>query len=618
MALLLGGEKITVDFPSKTVLKEVSFGVMEGDRIGIVGCNGDGKSTLLSVLAENFIPDAGRIVRRSNVSVGLLGQHDGLNNEDSVGYAVVGDRPEYEWASQSEIRKIITGLLADVSWEAPIKTLSGGQRRRVDLARLLVSDWDILLLDEPTNHLDTLAITWLAEHLKRRWREGSGALLVVTHDRWFLDEVCQSMWEVHDGRVDSFEGGYSAYIQQRVERDRLAAAAERKRQNILRKELAWLARGPQARATKPKFRIDAARELIASEPPVRNTLELKQMAMKRLGKRVIELLDASKRLDERVILDDVTWLIGPGDRVGILGANGVGKTTLLSILQGKLPLDAGRVRIGQTVNCAVLSQHLEELNCFADDRVREVLSRYKTRFVVEGRELTAAQLLERLGFHKAHLNARVKDLSGGQKRRLQFLLILLNEPNVLILDEPGNDLDTDMLTVMEDLLDAWPGTLIVVTHDRYLMERISDDQFALMNGKIVHLPGGVDEYVRMSSAQSSANDFSSVIGNGKSSSESMLPASTGTDGVVQLHKTLSNAEIHRMRKLMASQLRKINTLDAKLTEAHEVLEGVDPTDYQALNAQMDIIRELKSQKDELELEWMDMAEHLESAGVEVR
>ena len=312
MALLLGSEKVTVDFPAKTVLDEVTAGIMEGDRIGIVGRNGDGKSTLLTVLAGTYEPDGGRVVRRSGVSVGLLGQTDALDSAQTVAHEVVGDRPEYEWASDAGVRDIISGLLADVPWNGLVGNLSGGQRRRVDLARLLVADWDILMLDEPTNHLDVRAIAWLADHLKRRWRAGEGALLVVTHDRWFLDEVCLSMWEVHDGMVEPFEGGYSAYIQQRVERDRQAYVAERKRQNILRKELAWLARGPQARGTKPKFRIDAARELIAAEPPVRDTLQLKQMAMQRLGKRVIDMERVTKRLGERTVLDDVTWLIGPG------------------------------------------------------------------------------------------------------------------------------------------------------------------------------------------------------------------------------------------------------------------------------------------------------------------
>ncbi|HIT51345.1 MAG TPA: ABC-F family ATP-binding cassette domain-containing protein [Candidatus Aveggerthella excrementigallinarum] len=608
MALLLGSEKVTVDFPAKTVLDEVTAGIMEGDRIGIVGRNGDGKSTLLTVLAGTYEPDGGRVVRRSGVSVGLLGQTDALDSAQTVAHEVVGDRPEYEWASDAGVRDIISGLLADVPWNGLVGNLSGGQRRRVDLARLLVADWDILMLDEPTNHLDVRAIAWLADHLKRRWRAGEGALLVVTHDRWFLDEVCLSMWEVHDGMVEPFEGGYSAYIQQRVERDRQAYVAERKRQNILRKELAWLARGPQARGTKPKFRIDAARELIAAEPPVRDTLQLKQMAMQRLGKRVIDMERVTKRLGERTMLDDVTWLIGPGDRYGILGENGAGKTTLLRILRGELAPDAGRVKIGQTVKFAMLSQHLQELNQYAEDRVREVLGRYKTRYVVDGRELSPGQMIERLGFKKEHLNARVKDLSGGQKRRLQFMLILLDEPNVLILDEPGNDLDTDMLAVMEDLLDAWPGTLLLVTHDRYLMERVTDDQFALVDGKVVHLPGGVDEYLRRADARAAQDQttFADMVGTGMPDGAAGSPANVA--GAAAAAAGISNAELRQMKKTMSSNMRKIGTLESKIAKAQDEMHTVDPSDYVALGEAQAKIDALQAEKDELELEWMELAE----------
>ena len=334
MAFMLGCEKVRVDFPTKTVFESVSLGVDEGDRIGIVGRNGDGKSTLLSVMAGMLEPDEGRVLRNGAVRVGVLGQFDKLNDDDTVERAVVGDIPEYEWAGDARIRDIIAGLASDIPWDAKVGTLSGGQRRRVDLVRLLIGDWDILALDEPTNHLDVRAITWLANHLKNRWRAGQGALLVVTHDRWFLDEVCTRMWEVHDRVVEPFEGGFSAYILQRVERDRLAALAEEKRQNALRRELAWLARGPKARGTKPKFRVDAAHELIADVPPLRNELELKRMAMARLGKQVVELKNVTVRFDGKPapVLDGVDWIIGPGDRYGIVGENGVGKTTLARII----------------------------------------------------------------------------------------------------------------------------------------------------------------------------------------------------------------------------------------------------------------------------------------------
>lgn len=383
MAFMLGCEKVRVDFPTKTVFESVSLGVDEGDRIGIVGRNGDGKSTLLSVMAGMLEPDEGRVLRNGAVRVGVLGQFDKLNDDNTVERAVVGDIPEYEWAGDARIRDIIAGLASDIPWDAKVGTLSGGQRRRVDLVRLLIGDWDILALDEPTNHLDVRAITWLANHLKNRWRAGQGALLVVTHDRWFLDEVCTRMWEVHDRVVDPFEGGFSAYILQRVERDRLAALAEEKRQNALRRELAWLARGPKARGTKPKFRVDAAHELIADVPPLRNELELKRMAMARLGKQVVELKNVTVRFDGKPapVLDGVDWIIGPGDRYGIVGANGVGKTTLLKVIQGVQAPTSGFVKIGKTVKFAVLSQHLDNLTRFGDDRVRQVISNYTRRMI---------------------------------------------------------------------------------------------------------------------------------------------------------------------------------------------------------------------------------------------
>ncbi len=410
---------------------------------------------------------------------------------------MVGDVPEHTWASDARIRGIIRGLIADVPWNGLVGELSGGQRRRVDLAHVLIEDADILMLDEPTNHLDIRGITWLANHLKTRWPRKQGALLVVTHDRWFLDEVCSGMWEVHDGQVDQFEGGYSAYVLQRVEREEAARVAEAKRRNLMRKELAWLSRQPQARATKAKFRVDAAEALIANEPPVRNSLELRRSAISRLGKQVVDLFDVTERFGDTTVIDHVTWQIGPGDRIGILGENGSGKTTLLKLVMGTLPPTSGEVRIGKTVKFAFLSQHLDELAELSRERVRDVLGRYHTRYEIDGKELTPSQLLERLGFEPAHLNAYVESLSGGQKRRLQLMLILLDRPNVLILDEPDNDLDTDMLAAVESLLDTWPGTLLLITHDRHLMERVTDDQFAVLGGKVRHVPGGVDEYLRL-------------------------------------------------------------------------------------------------------------------------
>ena len=620
MAFLLGCEKVSVEFPTKTVFEGLSLGVDEGARIGIVGQNGDGKSTLLRVLSGDVEVDDGRVIRTRGVSVGVLGQSDDLRDADTVERAVVGDIPEYEWAGDPRVRAIIAGLLEDVDWNATVGTLSGGQRRRVDLARLLIGDWDVLMLDEPTNHLDVRAITWLAEHLKTRWRRGAGALLVVTHDRWFLDEVCEAMWEVHGRRVWPFEGGFSAYIMQRVERDRLEALAEQKRQNALRRELAWLSRGARARATKPKFHVAAAQALIADVPPLRNELELKRMAMARLGKQVVDLKGASLRFGDRVILDDVDWTIGPGDRYGIVGANGIGKTTLLRIIQGLQPLDSGRVKIGQTVRFAVLSQHLDELRKLGDDRVRQVISRYSRRTMLDGKEMTPGQLLERLGFTKDDQNEPVCDLSGGQKRRLALMLILLDEPNVLILDEPGNDLDTDMLAAMESLLDGWPGTLLLVTHDRYLMERVTDHQFALIDGKVRHLPGGVDEYLKLAeeadreAAKSAGGGRGNAVGAGPVGGDLGRPSlATSNDpgnAAASSAPVLSGGEQRALRKLMTSNEKKIETLKGKIEKKQLEMAAADQSDYLVLTAMQEEIADFETQIEALELEWFEAAEKL--------
>ena len=605
MAFMLGCEKVRVDFPTKTVFESVSLGVDEGDRIGIVGRNGDGKSTLLSVMAGMLEPDEGRVLRNGAVRVGVLGQFDKLSDDDTVERAVVGDIPEYEWAGDARIRDIIAGLASDIPWDAKVGTLSGGQRRRVDLVRLLIGDWDILALDEPTNHLDVRAITWLANHLKNRWRAGQGALLVVTHDRWFLDEVCTRMWEVHDRVVEPFEGGFSAYILQRVERDRLAALAEEKRQNALRRELAWLARGPKARGTKPKFRVDAAHELIADVPPLRNELELKRMAMARLGKQVVELKNVTVRFDGKPapVLDGVDWIIGPGDRYGIVGANGVGKTTLLKVIQGVQAPTSGFVKIGKTVKFAVLSQHLDNLTRFGDDRVRQVISNYTRRMMLDGKEMTPAQLLEKLGFSRADLNEPVCDLSGGQKRRLALMLILLDEPNVLILDEPGNDMDTDMLAAIEELLDAWLGTLLLVTHDRFLMERVTNHQFALVDGHIRHLPRGVDEYLEMS-ARAPKPVAHAKAPQGTATSESAKDAAAG-DG-----PQLSGGEIRELKKRMRSCENKTNTLRGKIEQAQADMAAADPSDFEALGKFQQQIDDFQAQIDELDEQWLEAAEAL--------
>ena len=561
------------------------------------------------MLAGVIEPDEGRVIRTRGVRVGVLGQADALSDDDTVEHAVVGDTPEYEWAGDARVRDIISGLAADIPWQGRVGDLSGGQRRRVDLARLLIGDWDVLMLDEPTNHLDMRAITWLAHHLKARWKHGTGALLVVTHDRWFLDEVCLSMWEVHDRTIDPFEGGFSAYIQQRVERDRQAQVAEQRRQNQLRRELAWLARGAQARSTKPKFRIDAARELIADVPPLRNTLELKRMAVARLGKQVVDLTDVSVRLGGKTVLDDVSWIIGPGDRFGIVGENGAGKTTLLRVIEGALAPSAGRVKIGKTVKFAVLSQHLDNLVKLGSDRVREVIGRYTRRVMLDGKEATPAQLLERLGFTRDDLNEPVCDLSGGQKRRLALMLILLDEPNVLILDEPGNDLDTDMLAQVEDLLDGWPGTLLLVTHDRYLMERVTDNQYALINGKIRHLPRGVDEYLELVGRTTDERGGVVASASGKASASKQPSTSAGEQAAGAASK-LSGGEIRAFRKSMASAERKMDTLHGKIEGIHQAMTEVDPSDYVKLGDMQKEIKEIEAQIEALEEEWMEAAEAL--------
>ena len=608
MAFLLGCEKVRVEFPTKTVFDNVSLGIDEGDRIGIVGRNGDGKSTLLSLLSGALEPDEGRVVRNGSVRVGLLGQTDDLRDDDTVHHALVGDAPEYEWAGDARIRDILDGLVSDIPWDAEIGTLSGGQRRRVDLARLLIGDWDVIGLDEPTNHLDIRAIWWLAEHLKKRWRADTGALLVVTHDRWFLDEVCLNMWEVHDRRVEPFEGGYSAYIQQRVERQRVAALAEEKRQNALRRELAWLSRGAQARSTKPKFRVEAARALIADVPELRNPIELKRMAMARLGKQVVEMKQVTVRFDGRAVLDGLDWIIGPGDRYGIVGGNGVGKTTLLRTIQGLQAPDSGTVKIGKTVRFAALSQHLDELMKYRGDRVREVIGRLGRRTMLDGKAMTPAQLLERLEFTRDDLNEPIEDLSGGQKRRLALMLILLDEPNVLILDEPGNDLDTDMLAAVEGLLDGWPGTLLLVTHDRYLMERVTDHQFALIDGKLRHLPRGIDEYLELASAGTARG------ADAKKSKESATRPQTSPSedaaGPSADGKRLSGGEIRALRKTMASNERKIETLKGKLETTRAEMAAADPSDFVALGDFQKQLEDLQAQIDALEEEWLEAAEAL--------
>ena len=590
MAHLLGAESIGLEFPTKSVFASVTIGINEGDRIGIVGRNGDGKSTLLSIFSGRMEPDSGRVTTRGGVHIGMLDQTDTLDQTQTVGHAIVGDAADYEWAGDAKIRDVIAGLVPDIGWDSIIGNLSGGQRRRVALAALLVGDDDILFLDEPTNHLDVEGITWLAHHLQSRWSATSGGLLVVTHDRWFLDEVCNATWEVHDGIVEPFEGGYAAYILQRVERDRMSAATESKRQNLMRKELAWLRRGAPARTAKPKFRIEAANQLIENEPPPRNPIELKQMATARLGKDVVDILDVGVSYGDNEVLRHIEWRIGPGERTGILGANGAGKSTLLGLVTGAVTATSGRVKRGKTVKVVTLTQELDELRDVGADRVSDVIGRQRTGYVTGGKEMTPSQLLERLGFSNAQMSTPVRDLSGGQKRRLQLLLILLDEPNVLVLDEPTNDLDTDMLAAMEDLLDSWPGTLLVVSHDRYLIERITDQQYAILDGHFRHLPGGVDQYLRLRKEQDAH----------AAGASSGSPA-TKSPG-------LSNADLRTTKKEIASIDRKMEKLSARIDALHVEMAEHDQSDFPGLADIAAKVKALEDQVTDHEHRWIELSE----------
>ncbi len=592
MAHLLGAEAVHLEYPTRVVFESTTVGVSDGDRIGIVGRNGDGKSSLLDLLTGQVRPDAGRVTQRSGLRAGALSQVDNLESESTVGWTLVGDRADHEWAGDPRIRDVVNGLVSDIAWDAVIGTLSGGQRRRVQLAALLIGDWDVIALDEPTNHLDIEGITWLATHLRERWARNTGGLLLVTHDRWFLDEVATMTWEVHDGLVEPFEGGYAAYILQRVERDRLAAVAESKRQNLMRKELAWLRRGPPARTSKPKFRIDAANQLIEDVPPLRNTVELAKLATARLGKDVIDLLDVSVSFDGRPVLRDVEWRIGPGERTGIVGANGAGKSTLLGVITGVIQPEAGRVKRGKTVRLGMLDQRGDELVPLAGERIADLLGRLRSGYEVDGRDVTPTQLLERLGFAGGQLSARVSELSGGQRRRLQLILTLLAEPNVLLLDEPTNDVDTDMLAATEDLLDSWPGTLIVVSHDRYLLERVTDQQYAILDGRLRHLPGGIDEYLRLA-AQFNARRVAPTAAKPPDSQE------------------ISGAELRAAQKELAAIDRRLARLSEQIEAKHQELAAHDQSDHIGITRLTEQLRGLESDVAGQENRWMEVSEVLE-------
>jgi ATPase subunit of ABC transporter with duplicated ATPase domains len=583
VAHLLGAEAISLDFPTKRVFDSLTIGINEGDRIGVVGRNGDGKSTLLKLLSKRMEPNEGKVTHRGGLRVGVLDQTDSLDPQASIGQAVVGDTPEHVWAGDPKVRDVIAGLLNDLDWSRKIGELSGGQRRRVALAALLVQDLDVLMLDEPTNHLDVEGVAWLAEHLNNRWPKTSGGLIVVTHDRWFLDAVCNYTWEVYGGEVEPFEGGYAAYILQRVERQRSAEATEARRKNLARKELAWLRRGAPARTSKPKFRIDAANALIENVPALRDEATLKMLATTRLGKDVIDV----ENLTYREILKDVTWRLGPGDRVGIVGVNGAGKTTLLKLVEGLINPDSGRVKRGKTVKIATLTQDVRELDEFASEKIFELIGREKKFFIVDKKEVSITQLVEQLGFSTEQLQTPIGDLSGGQRRRLQFLRLLFGEPNVLILDEPTNDLDTDILAAMEQLLDQWPGTLIVVSHDRYLLERVTDNQYALMgDGHLRHLTGGVDQYLQLRKASLSA----------KPSAEAKAKP--------------VGAALREAEKNLARIERALEKLAGEEAQLHEQMAAHDQSDYSGLAAFVTKQNEFNEKRAQLENEWLETSEAL--------
>ena len=585
-----------MEYASRTVLADLSLGVSAGDRIGIVGRNGGGKSTLLRLITGEEQPTSGSVVRVGGLHLQALEQHDALDPAATVRDMLVGDRPDHEWAGDPRVRSVMDGLLGGVdldrfaaTLDTTIAGLSGGERRRIALAKILIDPPELLILDEPTNHLDVDAIDWLARHLSAR----RGTLLVVTHDRWFLDAVATRTWEVVDTTVNEFDGGYAAWVLARAERDRQAAARDARRRNLLRKELAWLRRGPPARTSKPKFRIDAANELIADVPPVRDSVELLRFATARLGDRVLDAEHVGMRLGERQLLTDLTWRIGPGDRVALVGANGSGKTTLIRMLGGELEPTSGRIKRGSTVRLAHLSQDAVELP--GELRVIESLEQVRTATKTsDGQQLTASQLCDRFGFAGGRQRTRVRELSGGERRRLQLMRLLMDEPNVLVLDEPTNDLDIDTLTALEDLLDSWPGTLIVVSHDRYFVERVCDEVYAITaGGTIEHLPGGIDQYLRE-----------------RASDAAELADAPRSAGSTKQASRVSNAERRQAGKDVQRLERQIAQLDERDGElqASMAAAAADHTRLAELDAER---RELHARRDELEGEWLAAAELLD-------
>ncbi|HEX2904335.1 MAG TPA: ABC-F family ATP-binding cassette domain-containing protein [Jatrophihabitans sp.] len=587
---LVNLENVSKTYGTTNVLEQVSLGVAAADRIGVVGRNGGGKSTLLRMITGAEQPDSGRVSQAGGLQIATVDQAGRLPAGISVRDAVVGDAAEHVWAGDAAIRAVLSGLgLARLGLDTPVDRLSGGERRRVSLAAALSLESDLLVLDEPTNHLDVEAVNWLAEHLNRR----RGALIVVTHDRWFLDAVCTRTWEVVDGSVRAFDGGYAAYVLARAERDRQASATEARRQNLMRKELAWLRRGAPARTAKPKFRIEAAEALIANVPEPRSTVELRALSARRLGRTVYDVEDVSLTVGgTRRLLDHVSWHVGPGDRIGIIGVNGSGKTHLLRLLAGELQPDSGKVVIGQTVHAGHLSQNVTEL----PDRLRviEAVTEVRSSAVLDGVEQSAGQLAERFGFPNERQWTPVSDLSGGERRRLQLLRLLLAQPNVLLLDEPTNDLDTDTLAELEDLLDSWPGTLVVVSHDRYLIERICDSTVALLgDGSLAALPGGIDQYLQLRAQAVEAE-------------QADRPAAGASASGAQARK----GDSRTARKELARIERQLAKLTDRERGLHEQL-AEHATDYERVGGLNAELQQLLADKDEAESRWLELSEELD-------
>ncbi|MBA2955834.1 ATP-binding cassette domain-containing protein [Nocardioides sp. MAH-18] len=597
MSNLVNLERVSKSYGVRPLLSDVSLGIAAGERVGIVGRNGDGKTTLLEVISGLDEPDTGRVSRQRGLLIGYLHQGDELEDTHTVREAVLAGRSDHEWAADPRTREVVEVLLAGVELDRAVLGLSGGERRRCSLAALLLDDHDLVILDEPTNHLDVEAVAWLAQHLVNR----SSALIVVTHDRWFLDAVCQWTWEVHDGVVDAYEGGYAAFVLAKAERQRQAAASEVRRQNLVRKELAWLRRGAPARTSKPKFRIDAANRLIEDVPPPRDRMELQRFAAQRLGKDVIDVEDVDLFRGTRQLLSHATWRIGPGDRIGIVGVNGAGKTSVLSLLTGELAPSVGRVKHGRTVALQHLTQQLDDLD--PDGRVLPTVESIRRVTRTADGEITASSMLERFGFTGDRLTARIGDLSGGERRRFQLLRLLLTEPNVLLLDEPTNDLDIETLNVLEDFLDGWPGTLVVVSHDRYFLERVTDSVWALLgDGQISMLPRGVDEYLERRAA-------SLHLDLAEPAQPAEEPADPAQSSVVPKAKA-GSAEERAARKVIAridKQLERIAEQEAALNA--EVLEHAQ--DYERLAELSARLTALADEKGQLELEWLEAAELLD-------